>query len=81
MQHEFASGVQEWDEAAFMAWVASLSSDELATFADAGEQIALGNWQDHVNDTTADVIDQTRETQQRNDSPVNYVVNSFRGLL
>ncbi len=64
-----------------MAWVASLSDNELSTFADAGEQIALGNWQQHVSDATSDVIDQTRETQQRDDGPVNYVVNAFRGLL
>jgi hypothetical protein len=80
-QSEFAEGITEWDEAAFMAWVASLSDNELSTFADAGEQIALGNWQQHVSDATSDVIDQTRETQQRDDGPVNYVVNAFRGLL
>ncbi|MEM6427671.1 MAG: hypothetical protein AAF708_00420 [Deinococcota bacterium] len=81
MQSEFCEGVTEWSEARFMAWVASLSDAELATFADAGEQIAQGNWQDHVNDATADVIEQTRESQQRERGPVEYFFDSFKDLL
>ena len=82
MESEFNDGVTEWDEAAFMEWVASLSDAELTTFADAGEQIALGNWQDHVSDEASQVIDATRESKE-NDDPdhVGYFFNSLRNVF
>ncbi|MEM6430467.1 MAG: hypothetical protein AAF708_14595 [Deinococcota bacterium] len=83
MQVEFAEGTTEWSEQAFMDWVASLSADERKIFAEAGGQIAGGHWQQHVNDSTSELIDTMRESQQRSsvDTAVDTVVNAFLRLF
>ncbi|MEM7738482.1 MAG: hypothetical protein AAF267_22115 [Deinococcota bacterium] len=82
MQSEFCDGITEWDEKAFLVWVDSLSDDELATFANAGEQIALGNWQNHVSEPVSDVIDATRESKERDATDhVGYFFDSLRRVF
>ncbi|MEM7737603.1 MAG: hypothetical protein AAF267_17620 [Deinococcota bacterium] len=55
-------GQEEWDEAAFKLWVDGLSDSQVAAFADAGGKIADGEWDEHLDEYAADLLDHTRDS-------------------